>query len=86
MNVQCVQATLAPRRRRRPVAKDDSELLDRVKYYEGLLRKHNILFDPHKPSGSGKPLDDQPFDVGSPDGAPSESSTKGTDASQHKAK
>jgi hypothetical protein len=44
--VQCVQATLAPRRRRF----SERALLERVHKYEELLRQHKIPFDPlHSP-------------------------------------
>ncbi|RYP24670.1 hypothetical protein DL765_000397 [Monosporascus sp. GIB2] len=44
---QCVQATLAPRRRRFP----ERELLERVRQYERLLRQNNIEFEaPHTPA------------------------------------
>ena len=46
---QCVPATLAPRQRRRRFA--ERELLDRLRRYEGLLRQHNIKFEPlHTPA------------------------------------
>lgn len=45
--VQCVPATLQPRRRRRRYPERD--LIDRIKRYEELLRQNNISFDPlHK--------------------------------------
>ena len=45
--MQCVPATLAPRRRRRRFP--ERELLDRLRKYEDLLRQNNIKFEPlHK--------------------------------------
>ncbi|KAK6522218.1 hypothetical protein TWF281_002785 [Arthrobotrys megalospora] len=41
---QCVPAGLVQRQRRRRFP--ERELLDRVRYYEGLLRQHNIKFEP----------------------------------------
>jgi hypothetical protein len=44
-DAQCVPAsTLAPRQRRRRFP--ERELLERLRYYEGLLRQNNINFDP----------------------------------------
>jgi Fungal Zn(2)-Cys(6) binuclear cluster domain len=45
--VQCVPALLAPRQRRRRFT--ERELLDRIRNYEGLLRRNNVKFEPlHK--------------------------------------
>ncbi|KAK6330797.1 hypothetical protein TWF718_002996 [Orbilia javanica] len=41
---QCVPAGLVQRQRRRRFP--ERELLDRIRYYEGLLRQHNIRFQP----------------------------------------
>ncbi|KAF2157034.1 hypothetical protein K461DRAFT_283833 [Myriangium duriaei CBS 260.36] len=49
---QCVAAALAPRQRRRRFAERD--LLDRIRQYEALLRRHSISFDPLHPSGPEK--------------------------------
>lgn len=47
---QCVPATLAPRHRRRRRF-PERELLERLRRYEGLLRQHNINFEPlHTPA------------------------------------
>jgi hypothetical protein len=48
--VQCVPATLAPRRRRRRFP--ERELLERLRKYEDLLHQNNIKFDPlHEQTG-----------------------------------
>jgi hypothetical protein len=49
---QCVPATLTPRRRRF----QERVLLDRLRYYEGLLRQHNIDFEPLHPQTKQEPL------------------------------
>lgn len=49
---QCVPATLAPRRRRRRFP--ERELLDRLRQYEGLLRRNNIKFEPLQRNASGE--------------------------------
>jgi len=52
--VQCVPATQVSRRRKRRFP--ERELLERLRKYEELLRKHNIKFEPlHPDAGSGKP-------------------------------
>ena len=43
-SAQCVQATLAPRQRRRRFP--ERELLERLQWYEGLLRENHISFEP----------------------------------------
>lgn len=43
-NAQCIPAALLPRQRRRRFP--ESELLDRLRRYEDLLRKHKINFEP----------------------------------------
>ncbi|RMZ84094.1 hypothetical protein DV737_g1359, partial [Chaetothyriales sp. CBS 132003] len=50
---QCVQATLQPRQRRRKFT--ERALLDRIRHYEDLLRKHNIDFKPLGPVTMEKP-------------------------------
>lgn len=51
--VQCVPATLTPRRRKRRFP--ERELLERLRTYEDLLRQNNIAFDPlHKGSSKDK--------------------------------
>ncbi|KAF1847689.1 uncharacterized protein K460DRAFT_384014 [Cucurbitaria berberidis CBS 394.84] len=47
---QCVSPALASRQRRRRFP--ERELLDRLRYYEDLLRKHNISFEPLHASGA----------------------------------
>jgi hypothetical protein len=55
--VQCVPATQVSRRRRRRFP--ERELLERLRKYEDLLRKHNIKFEPlHPDQGSEKPSPD----------------------------
>ncbi len=43
--VQCIPATLAPRRRRRKFPERERELLERIHKYEALLRSHNISYE-----------------------------------------
>ena len=50
--VQCVPATAAPRQRRRRFA--ERELLERLRYYESLLRQNNVEFKPVHSSVAGK--------------------------------
>ncbi|KAI5923491.1 hypothetical protein F4810DRAFT_669088 [Camillea tinctor] len=50
--VQCMPATLAPRRRRR--AFPERELLARVRHYESLLRQNNVNFEPLRNDPSGE--------------------------------
>ncbi|RAK74434.1 uncharacterized protein BO72DRAFT_202083 [Aspergillus fijiensis CBS 313.89] len=66
-NVQCEQA-VRQRRRRFP----EKELLARLRLYEGLLRQHNIKFDPlHTPTADHRsPSDDGRDDL--PEGGDSE--------------
>lgn len=47
-SAQCVPATLLPRKRRRKLPEGEAKLLDRIRHYEGLLRDHNIAFEPFK--------------------------------------
>ncbi|KMK56412.1 C6 transcription factor [Aspergillus fumigatus Z5] len=49
---QCVTATLTPRRRRF----QEKVLLDRLRHYEGLLRQHNIDFEPLHPQAKPDPV------------------------------
>ncbi|KAF5859643.1 hypothetical protein ETB97_002554 [Aspergillus alliaceus] len=49
---QCVPATLTPRRRRF----QERVLLDRLRHYEGLLRQHNIDFEPLHPQAKQEPV------------------------------
>ncbi|PKX92297.1 transcription factor domain-containing protein [Aspergillus novofumigatus IBT 16806] len=49
---QCVPATLTPRRRRF----QERVLLDRLRHYEGLLRQHNIYFEPLHPQAKQEPV------------------------------
>lgn len=53
-NTQCVPGTaIAPKQRRKRFP--ERELLEKVRRYEGLLRKHNIDFEPlHKDDGTGQ--------------------------------
>ncbi|KAK0709941.1 hypothetical protein B0T26DRAFT_786864 [Lasiosphaeria miniovina] len=43
--IECVPATLAPRRKRRPPP-SERELLDRIRSYEHLLRQNKVKFEP----------------------------------------
>ena len=43
-SAQCIPAALVPRQRRRRFP--ERELLDRLRHYEDLLRKHDIKFEP----------------------------------------
>lgn len=63
---QCVQATLAPRQRRRRFPERD--LLERLRRYEDLLHKNNIDFESLHPTTNGKtsPTEDSK-DIDSPD-------------------
>jgi hypothetical protein len=61
---QCVQATLAPRTRRRRFA--ERELIEQIRKYEGLLKKHNIKFEPLQkslPSPGGSSNADADYDM-----------------------
>ncbi|KAF4292515.1 hypothetical protein CNMCM8686_007368 [Aspergillus fumigatus] len=49
---KCVTATLTPRRRRF----QEKVLLDRLRHYEGLLRQHNIDFEPLHPQAKPDPV------------------------------
>lgn len=51
-DTQCLPATLTPRRRRF----QERVLLDRLRHYEGLLRLHNIDFEPLHPQAKQEPL------------------------------
>lgn len=52
VGVQCVPAnTLGPRQRRRRFP--ERELLERLRHYEDLLRRHSIDFEPLHPSAPG---------------------------------
>src|ERR1700753_3865348 len=51
--VQCIPATLSPRRRKRRFP--ERELLERLRKYEGLLRQNNIKFEPLHKDSSGEP-------------------------------
>lgn len=55
--VQCVPASLVPRQRRRRFP--ERELLDRLRHFEGLLRRHKIPFEPLHPSSAAR---DEPDD------------------------
>ncbi|KAI0602095.1 hypothetical protein F4775DRAFT_538255 [Biscogniauxia sp. FL1348] len=55
--VQCMPATLAPRRRRR--AFPERELLARVRHYESLLRQNNVNFEPLRNDPSGEDVSPQ---------------------------
>ena len=66
-------ATLNPRQRRRRFP--ERELLDRLRRYEGLLRKNNIDFEPLHTPDAGKPSpNDNDVEDGSPDTPLDESS------------
>lgn len=51
--VQCLSASLVPRQRRRRFP--ERELLNRLRYYEDLLTKHNIPFEPLHASSAKQP-------------------------------
>lgn len=51
-DTQCVPATLTPRRRRF----QERVLLHRLRHYEGLLRQHNIDFEPLHPQAKQEPI------------------------------
>ncbi|KAI1632928.1 hypothetical protein F4809DRAFT_625376 [Biscogniauxia mediterranea] len=55
--VQCMPATLAPRRRRR--AFPERELLARVRHYESLLRQNNVNFEPLRNDPNGEDVSPQ---------------------------
>ena len=48
VGAQCIPAALVPRQRKRRFP--ERELLDRLQRYEGLLRQHDVKFEPiHEP-------------------------------------
>ncbi|GLA02294.1 hypothetical protein AnigIFM60653_001697 [Aspergillus niger] len=51
-DTQCIPATLTPRRRRF----QERVLLDRLRHYEALLRRHNIDFEPLHPQTKEEPV------------------------------
>ena len=75
---QCVPAGLVQRQRRRRFP--ERELLERVRYYEGLLRQHNIKFEPLH-GGSPEQMHTPQNDHASPseegDGPPNSKGTAG---------
>ncbi|KAK4234616.1 hypothetical protein C8A03DRAFT_18518 [Achaetomium macrosporum] len=66
---QCVPASLVPRQRRRRFP--ERELLDRIRHYEGLLRQHNVNFEPLHPTAVTEHVP-PPISKSSPDAGQSE--------------
>lgn len=62
--VQCVQATQAPRRRRRQFP--ERELLVRLRQYEDLLRQHSIKFEPLRPDPQSIEDKNSPASISNP--------------------
>lgn len=71
---QCVPATQVARRRRRF---PERELLERLRHYEGLLRHHNIKFEPMHVDAKGTPSPYIPPTMASNDGPSTSEVLKG---------
>ena len=75
---QCVPASSVPRQRRRRFP--ERELLDRLRLYEDLLKKHNIPFQPlHVSSVNAFSISDEKPDTPGRDGPPAERIIRSTE-------